>query len=444
MMSDESKRCGDGDLQHAESAAGGADSLGDAGRDSGSVSLGERVRMFRTQLGLEQEPLAKLAGLGTKQVVSSIERGLREVKAFELARLASVLRVPMDVLLGVTPVRTAAPVLWRRRAISECGDDDESIQRRCEHEAQLRERARNYALLEEWCAAVPADELPDYDIDVRRLTYAIATSLAERVRVQLELGSRPADAIEGVLAERFGVKIFFASLGHDDEASAACVRDDQEFGCAVLLNADEAQVRRAFSLAHELFHLVTWSSVAAALSDEPADGDAPVWYAALERCAQSFAAALLIPADRVLAELHRRAPPPVTGALEDRVAGRLRPSDYAFVAHVGFGVSADALLWRLVNLNVLSVSERATVARHAQLRMPARAFTRQDGSTPQKFPARYWELLQLAYQRGEAGISRLAAMAEMTPAELYNILTAGGFDAEYEASISESAEAASL
>ncbi len=443
MMTDESERRGDGDLQHIESAAGGADSLGDAGRDVESVSLGERVRMFRTQLGLDQEPLAKLAGLGTKQVVSSIERGLREVKAFELARLATVLRVPMDVLLGVTPVRTAAPVLWRRRAISECGDD-ESMQRRCEHEAQLRERARNCALLEEWCAAVPADELPDYDIDVRRLTYAIATSLAERVRVQLELGSRPADSIEGVLAERFGVKIFFASLGHDGEASAACVRDDQEFGCAVLLNADEAQVRRAFSLAHELFHLVTWSSVAAALSDEPDGGDVPVWYAALERCAQSFAAALLIPADRVLAELHRRAQPPVTGALEDRVAGRLRPSDFAFVAHVGFGVSADALLWRLVNLSVLSVSERATVAKHAELRMSARAFTRHHVSTPQKFPARYWELLQLAYQRGEAGISRLAAMAEMTPAELYNILTAGGFDAEYEASIRESAEAASL
>lgn len=318
------------------------------------------------------------------------------------------------------------------------------MQRRCEHEAQLRERALNYALLEDWCEAVPDDDLPDFEIDVRRLTYASATSLAERVRVQLELGSRPADALEGVLAERFGVKIFFASLGHDGEASAACIRDDEEFGCAVLLNSDEAPVRRAFSLAHELFHLVTWSSVAAALSDEPPDGEAPGWYAGIERCAQSFAAALLIPADRVLAELHRRAQPPVAGDAGDRIANRLVPSDYAFVAHVGFGVSADALLWRLLNLNLLSASERIIVARHAELRMATRTFRREAVAMPQRFPERYWELVQLAYQRGEAGISRLAAMAEMTSADLYNVLTAGGVDAEYESSINESAEAASV
>lgn len=408
------------------------------------TTLGERVRMFRAQLRMEQARLAELAGLGTKQAVSSIERGIREVKAFELARLAAALRVPMDVLLGVTPAAPVAPVLWRRKATIGTDDAAGVAVRRGEHEAQLRERARNYALLEEWCDAVPADDLPDYKVDVRQLSYAKASALAENVREQLGLGSRPADSLEGTLSGRFGVKIFFAPLGHDGEASAACVRDDDEFGCAVLLNSDEAPVRRAFSLAHELFHLVTWSSVSAALLEDAVDGAEPSWYATMERCAQSFSAALLIPAGRVMAELERRATPAAAAGDAARYADRLQPSDYAFIAHDGFKVSADALLWRLVNLNVLTHSERSALAAHPELRMSARSFAPRDDTQPQAFPTRFWDLLLLAYQRGEAGLSRLAAMAEMPAPELYHQLTAGGDDAEFEASIHESAEAAAV
>ncbi len=413
-------------------------------QDSEPMSLGERIRLFRQQRRMEQGRLAELAGLGTKQAVSSIEHGKREVKAFELARLATALRVPMDELLGITSAAPAAPVLWRRRTVAGVNDDSDVVARRCEHEARLRERARNYARLEEWCDDIPVDTLPDYEIEVHRLTYAQAGTLAETVREYLGLGSRPADSLEGTLSGRFGAKIFFAPLGRDGEASAACIRDDDEFGCAVLLNADEAPVRRAFSLAHELFHLVTWSSVSAALQHEAADGTEPSWYAMLERCAQSFAAALLIPHGRVMAELERRARPSVGGVEGERYAARLRPSDYAFMAHVGFSVSSDALLWRLVNLNLLSHGERSALASYPELRLSTQSLAPGEDRSPQAFPPRFWELLRLAYQRGEAGLSRLAAMAELSAPELYHQLTAVRADAEFDTSVYESAEAAAV
>lgn len=421
-----------------------------AGSAGGSESLGERIRRFRNALGMDQPRLAELSGLGTKQAVSAIELGSRDVKAFELARIAKVLHVPMDVLLGVSEPAAQPMVLWRRRAIP-VGPEGENLagdSQFLEREARLRERAERYALLEEWCGAAPGDELPEFTVDASTLTYARASELADQVRTRLELGSVPAASLADVLADRFGVKIFYERLGHDGEASAACVRDDDVFGAAVLMNADEAPVRRSFSLAHELFHLVTWTSVSEAWVRDTGNGE-PTWYATLERCAQSFAAALLIPADQVIAELHRRASTHAGGdgvAEERPLAQKLQPSDYAFVARARFQVSPDALLWRLVNLGVLNRVERDDLARHPDMRATGRLVGRghDQVEAPPTFPTRYWELLRLAFRRGEAGLSKLATFAEMNPSDLHELLTAQPVDAEYEASIRESAATATV
>lgn len=420
-----------------------------SGAHAARAELGRLVRLYREALGIDQSRLAELAGLGTKQAVSALERGDRDVKAFELSRLARTLHVSMDVLLGVTPPAPAQKVLWRRRIAGRptANGADERLQSR---NAQLRERAERYALLEAWCGATAVDALPDFDIDVKVLTYAKASELAGRVARQLDLGSVPAASLEQTLADQFGVKIFHDALGVDGEASAACIRDDDVFGCAVLLNSDEPPVRRAFSLAHELFHLVTWTSVAEAwhVHDDgrqgQMDGDEPTWFQQLERCAQSFAAALLIPADRVMAELERRARRPGEPRGSSRPVDCLRPSDYAFMAHVSFRVSTDALLWRLVNLGQLSKGDRDALARHPELITFNSRMSERDAARGAVFPERYWELVRLAYENGEAGLAKLAEFAEMRVDELYELLTAALGDAGYEASVRESTEAAAV
>jgi hypothetical protein len=97
-----------------------------------------------------------------------------------------------------------------------------------------------------------------------------------------------------------------------------------------------------------------------------------------------------------------------------------------------------------VNLNLLSHGERSALASHPELRLSTQSLAPGEDRSPQAFPPRFWELLRLAYQRGEAGLSRLAAMAELSAPELYHQLTAVGADAEFDTSVYESAEAAAV
>ena len=401
--------------------------------------IGRNIRQYREALDLDQASLADLAKLGNKQTVSAIERGERDVKAFELSRIARALHVTMDAVLGLTSPVPVPQVLWRRREVSTLPSEPESRKWFLRRDAQLRERAQRYAMLEEWCAADRSESLPVFNLDIREITYQRAAEMAERVRGSLDLGGIPAASLEDTLATRFGVKIFYDALGLGGEASAACVRDDETFGCAVLLNSDDAPTRRAFSLAHELFHLVTWPSVADALEGDGITPGvkAPAWYVRMEKCAQSFAAALLIPADGVNAALEQRARQRA-GERPVRPADHLEPSDYAFIAHGLFRVSTDALLWRLVTLNHLSRDEREAVVGHPELSawgMPAMA-------RRGVFPDRFWELIRLAHQRGEAGLGKLAEFAEMSPTQLNEFLSVTEQDPDYEASIRASSETA--
>lgn len=406
-----------------EVVVGGPSDPGHVSEEASSRSvramIGDRIRSFREGLKLSQKALAELADLGSHQIVSQIEQGERDVKALELARLGRVLHASMDVLLGTAEPSLPARVLWRRR----------SVERDLTREAQLVQRARSYAKLEDWCGQEPSEYLPDYDIDPSDYTYAEASALASRVGQILNLGRIPAGSLESTLAERFGVKVFYDHLGVDGSASAACVRDDDVFGSAVLLNADEVPVRRAFSLAHELFHLVTWASIASEWQRVGRDGGEPEWYAQLERCAQAFAAALVIPADDLVVEMSRRGQG-VEGPM-------LPPAEYAFIARTRFGVSTDALLWRLVNVRLLSHEQREELVQHPEIRATRRPNDAGDVST---FPDRFWELVRLAYEREQAGVAKLAEIAEISVGEMYDFLTSPVMDADYQTSARESTQ----
>ncbi len=74
--------------------------------------LGETIREARKRLGMRQEDLARAAGFEHLQTVSDIERGVRDVRAFELVRMSHVLGLGVgDLLDGRVPERPA--VLWR-------------------------------------------------------------------------------------------------------------------------------------------------------------------------------------------------------------------------------------------------------------------------------------------------------------------------------------------
>jgi Zn-dependent peptidase ImmA (M78 family)/DNA-binding XRE family transcriptional regulator len=352
--------------------------------------LATSTRTAREALGLTQQGLATAAGFASLQIVSAIETGQRDVKAWELVGIARALHTPVEVLLGLDQPE-AARVFWRRGSAGISGV----------REAQLRERAERFALLEEWCDLPAAEAIPELAFNPRRASFADAERLALALSRTLDLGSRPAASLLRVLEERFRLKVFYDAMGGDE--SAACARG--AFGAAVLLNAGQAPWRRNFSLAHELFHLATWSAVASAW---PAEGE-PEWSERLETLADVFASHLLLPAAEVNAQFDSRA-----------ADGReLDGTDVIAMAR-DFDVSTEALAWRLVNLGRRDAEWARALLADADFRRQDRFTMSTRWRHPDvPFPDRYVRLALLAYEKDRLSLSRLAEFLETSMGEVY-------------------------
>ena len=71
--------------------------------------LGKRIRAAREQVGLSQAALAMAIGAGNQSTVASWERGRTEPDSDMLCKLAFVLKVTTDHLLGAQSENIALP-----------------------------------------------------------------------------------------------------------------------------------------------------------------------------------------------------------------------------------------------------------------------------------------------------------------------------------------------
>ena len=341
-------------------------------RNAARTSIGDRIRQARERLQWTQQRLADGLGISSSQIISTIESGQREVKAWELFRIAALLHTPAEWFLGATELQRP-PVQWRAKPE---GDDVAEI------EARFLQRCERYALLEKWCETPAFKELKPITLSGPSPSFHIVGREAQNVRDAMGLGVRPACALEKTLEEDYGVKIFYESLG--DRGAGFSVNGP--FGPAILMNADNVPWRRNYSIAHELFHLLT-----------PEGWQSPV----CEKLADVFASALLLPAE----------------PLFDALAARIQDGKITFERLVEiaceFEVSIDALLWRLVNLDRLTKSdvERA-LSPDSQLRRLDRISRPVSARPPTGFPDRYIRLCHLAYRKGRIGRSKLAELLE--------------------------------
>ncbi len=373
-------------------------------------TIAAAVRQSRERAGLSQDQVARELGWKAGETVSAVERGDRQLKAFELAKLAKVLRVSMEALLGLEPMPAPALVLWRTETSHPHADPVQRLQR----EAALIERASRYALVVQWANERPTRQLPQIQYDPTRANTVLAQELGQRVAGDLNLGSRPARTLLSTLEETYGVKVFYEALGDDADGSAASAMG--EFGAAVLISRDEPPWRRHFSLAHELFHLLTWNSVHP-LWERDASNDGPPWYDTLEHQANAFASALLLPSGEVLES--------ATAKVRD---GKVTGADLAALA-LDFGVSLDAIAIRLSVLGFISEADKNRVRRDPAFEAVWRAATQGLWTTQElPFTDRFVMLVRSAYQRGEIGRAKAAQCLEVPLGELVRF----GFDEQYD------------
>src|SRR5687767_1916750 len=94
--------------------------------------IGKRIKDEREKSGLTQGDLAEKVGWNSHQTVLEVEAGRREVKAWELAKIAQALHVEMHALLEEQAAPERPYVLWRERPSLHAEVAERKFLQRCE------------------------------------------------------------------------------------------------------------------------------------------------------------------------------------------------------------------------------------------------------------------------------------------------------------------------
>ena len=367
-------------------------------------SLGDRIKTFRKRLNLTQKDLANQMGFNSPETLSQIERGDRELKAWELVKLAKLLSLNLNDLLRIENVQEKPVVLWR-----ESPETDREIK-----ESKFIKHCEDYAMLEELSRSRTAEQFPQKKVSPDDVSYETARRLASEIRREFNLGDRPARELIKILEEGFGVKIWYFDM---EEGSAASTIGP--FGPAILMNLNEAPWRRNYNFAHEIFHLITWDSLPPSLIK-----NSPDLWDKLEKIANVFASCILLPNDVVTVEFEKN----------------IDKKSITYIDLIGmarkFDVSTEALLFSLLNLKLLDKNTVDNILKDQLFREIDRSTMAPSWWRPPEFPERFVRLAFVAYKKGKLSKAKLADMLDTSLIDLpetlqeYGHKDREGYDAE--------------
>lgn len=324
-------------------------------------TLGRRLAEARANAQLTQEAAAETLAVPRTAIVQ-IEAGRRNVTTLELAEFAKLYRVPVGDFFGPKPTEED-PLVALKRISTDIQDDPEvsSSIRRCL--ALFKEGVTLQRALERDPKALP----PSYASSVADPAQAVeqGTAAAHLERKRLELGDAPIADICRLISEQ-GIWATGAELPKD--GFSGLFLNHPTIGMALVVNHQHPLPRKRFSYAHEYAHALF-------------DRDKTVTYTAksnatelLERRANAFAAAFLVPAHGVsnfLESIHKGKPSrrshstyDVASDASQEVEVRTTPKsqelsfrEVAALAH-HFGVSYEVACYSLRDLGHINKEQR--------------------------------------------------------------------------------------
>jgi Zn-dependent peptidase ImmA (M78 family) len=261
--------------------------------------------------------------------VSDLENGKRSIKPDELVVLSDALNRELDYFVEPFSVAGEAQFNWRvspkvpESALNEFED-----------------RSGSLVGLLRWLREQQVTNASALKRNLRlsqHSTFEIAQARAEQLGAELELGATPAHTLLEKVERQLDIPVLMVdpdTLTNGSISGATCHLE--EMSC-ILINRKESEARRAYDLAHELFHALTWEAMPPQRREtNVAEKDAPSGRKRIEQLADNFAAALLMP----------------RASLDELV----KPGQATRVAHLrevatALGVSNQALAWRLRGLN---------------------------------------------------------------------------------------------
>jgi Zn-dependent peptidase ImmA (M78 family)/transcriptional regulator with XRE-family HTH domain len=327
--------------------------------------IGRRIREARERRDISQQKVADALGI-PRTAVTNIEASTRIVSSLELTKLGTLFNLPVAAFFDGSGVTDLAVV--RARALSEVTDSPEFgpvIDRMidlCREGVELRR------LLDQ---DIPVG-LPDYAHRIANAGDAIrqGEGRAREERRRLGLGNAPIGNIPELIGDQ---GIWVASAGKKDFPMnvSGLFLNHPAIGMAILINGDHEPVRQRFSYAHEYGHALYDRQEELRLTQDRNSTEL------VEKRANAFAAGFLMPAGGVLdqlrllgkGQLSRQAQVLYSVATDSNDPAEIRPrtgsqvvtfQDVAMLAR-HFGVSYDAMVWRLRNLDQLDKPAAATL-----------------------------------------------------------------------------------
>lgn len=359
-------------------------------------ALAKRLKSAREKVGLSLGEASNRLGFANYQTLSKIETGERTLKAAELSTFARVYYTSINELLGVQESRPQASFLWRSEERAE----------RAEAEGRIAWQCTNYALVEKSLGLPRAGGFPTLVKSREGIrTDAEVDEVAARACSLLGLGKRPACALSKVVEQEFGVKLLYLPLS--DAGSAASIVH-AEWGSVIAINSDEAPWRRAYDLGHEVFHLLTWDVV---MPDESQNAD---MHRDLEKKANRFSSMLLLPETEVRVEMQKLLARSDSVSFSDLV-DRARE----------FGVSTQALLYRLANLRFLSWDQANELTKNEDLTNLDRKKRKGDWGPPPK-SERFVHLAVQCLRKGRISRGKFAEMLEIDRSDIDSLIDGYG------------------
>ncbi|MBS0654850.1 MAG: ImmA/IrrE family metallo-endopeptidase [Verrucomicrobia bacterium] len=359
--------------------------------------VAQRVKEAREGCGLNQTELAHRLGWKSHASIVAIEQGEKELKMWELLKIAEVLNIAPESLYGEQPIGplSSPQILWRQK-----GAQSEAV---CQEERHIYQHCEDYRLLEKLVVqpSFPLRELSKRDFNVQTANFDTVNRLADELHRELNLGDYPAEVLARRLEEDFGVILLSRPL---ENGSAACLRSGSDI--VIVTNKNDVPWRQVFSLAHELFHIVTWSdSLIQAVQSNAA------LFQKNEQWADAFAGALLMPQQMI----------------ERDVYGRKLSYSVVVVMARKYGVSTQAMLWRLCHLRFLTVNAVQATLEDREFNEFDRSTYKEAFESAPSFGNRFLRLAYLVFESGKISKSRLARMLGVNLRDLEQYLSTNGF-----------------
>ncbi|WP_081435984.1 XRE family transcriptional regulator [Desulfatibacillum aliphaticivorans] len=289
--------------------------------------LALRLKKARESVGLTLKSAADKMGFSNYQTLGSIENGAREVKAAEIIKFSKIYYCSIDVLIGTGDHNDEKPrLLWRRAPEAHV---------RKMIEKRVHKLAEQCVWLQEALTISSRRKFKTFVSDREEIaTNFKVDDIARQARKSLDLGRRPSLSLKDALEQQMGVVVIYDALS---DAGSAASMVHPRYGAIVVINSNESPWRQNYDLAHELFHLYTWELFT---QDELQD---PVLFHDIERKADRFASTLLLPSEEIQSRVHQK--------LDENK--KLSKADFVDIARE-FGVSTQALAYRMKNANLIS------------------------------------------------------------------------------------------